>query len=301
MLLARRKESAHQGGLWEFPGGKIEAGESTREALGRELDEELGVSVAKAHPLIHIHHDYAEFSVHLDVWRVVDFGGSPRGREGQQIAWVHEEKLHEYRFPEANLAIVRALKLPPYYAIVDAGDGESDQVLGRCAELLQRPDCLLRVRRASLCPGRYEQLLEALCIQAGARANRLMIDAGAGLELDGVAAGIHMNSACLMAASIRPLPAGYWTAASCHSLAELQHAQAIGLDFAVLSPLRSTPSHPGATPIGWQRFEHWVHRINLPVYVLGGMGTEDLARAQYHGAQGIAAIRAFSRSGASGQ
>lgn len=109
ILIARRPESAHQGGLWEFPGGKVEVGEPVQEALARELDEELGITVTGPQPLIEIKHDYGDKQVLLDVWWVTAFSGEPRGKEGQPIAWVKPEKLSDYAFPAANQPIITAI------------------------------------------------------------------------------------------------------------------------------------------------------------------------------------------------
>jgi len=110
ILIARRPVQLHQGGLWEFPGGKVESGESVQCALSRELAEELAIEVSRARPLIKIAHDYSDKSVLLDVWWVEGFTGSARGVEGQPIAWVSSEQLSDYQFPEANSAIVQAVQ-----------------------------------------------------------------------------------------------------------------------------------------------------------------------------------------------
>lgn len=110
VLIARRKRDAHQGGLWEFPGGKVEAGESVLTALRRELLEELDVQVNDAEPLMQIAHDYGDKRVLLDVWRVIDFNGEAQGKEGQPLAWVNTEQLGDYTFPQANFAIVDSLQ-----------------------------------------------------------------------------------------------------------------------------------------------------------------------------------------------
>ncbi|MBA6412950.1 8-oxo-dGTP diphosphatase MutT [Parahaliea sp. F7430] len=110
ILLTRRAVEVHQGGLWEFPGGKLEPGETVLEALGRELREELGIEVTKSTPLLEVRHDYAEGSVLLDVHIVWAFEGSPQALEGQPMAWVRQEALDDYAFPAANMPIIAALR-----------------------------------------------------------------------------------------------------------------------------------------------------------------------------------------------
>lgn len=111
VLIALRPVQSHQGGLWEFPGGKVEAGESVEQALNREFEEELGISVQACAPLTQIRHDYSDKSVMLDVWRIEKFSGIPQGKEGQAIEWRALSKLRAADFPKANQRIIRALKL----------------------------------------------------------------------------------------------------------------------------------------------------------------------------------------------
>jgi len=106
VLIAFRDQHKHQGGLWEFPGGKVELGESVSTALSRELEEELNLEVLHASPLLKIEHDYGDKKVLLDVWQVEEFQGQARGMEGQTIRWITPEKLPDYEFPAANLEIV---------------------------------------------------------------------------------------------------------------------------------------------------------------------------------------------------
>jgi len=110
VLIARRAPSSHQGGLWEFPGGKVEAHETVADALARELAEELGVKVLSTAPLLQVNHAYQEKTVLLDVHHVIEWLEEPRGCEGQPLAWVMPSSLNDYQFPEANRAIVSRLQ-----------------------------------------------------------------------------------------------------------------------------------------------------------------------------------------------
>lgn len=109
ILIARRPEHLHMGGYWEFPGGKVEEGETAQQALARELWEEVAIAVKAVKPLVKIRHDYPEKSVLLDTWWVTEFEGEAKGREGQVTAWVASKELTSYRFPEANREIIRAI------------------------------------------------------------------------------------------------------------------------------------------------------------------------------------------------
>ncbi|KZX59489.1 7,8-dihydro-8-oxoguanine-triphosphatase [Halioglobus sp. HI00S01] len=110
ILLTRRAADAHQGSLWEFPGGKVEAGETVQAALSRELAEELGIEVSASEPLIEIRHDYGDKRVFLDVHIVPAFAGQPSGLEQQPMAWVSAAELAGYEFPAANVPIVKAVQ-----------------------------------------------------------------------------------------------------------------------------------------------------------------------------------------------
>jgi len=110
VLVSRRHDHLHQGGLWEFPGGKIADGESSLQALVRELAEELGLSVEAAEPLLEVEHDYADRAVRLEIWQVRSYGGTPRGVEGQPVAWMAVKDLDPAVFPAANAPIIAALR-----------------------------------------------------------------------------------------------------------------------------------------------------------------------------------------------
>ena len=109
VLIALRPVQSHQGGLWEFPGGKVEEGESVEYALNREFEEELGISVLACTELTQIRHEYSDKSVLLDVWRIEKYSGTPKGREGQVIEWRALSKLRAEDFPKANERIIRVL------------------------------------------------------------------------------------------------------------------------------------------------------------------------------------------------
>ncbi len=108
VLIARRPLDKHMGGLWEFPGGKVEQGEAVTDALCRELDEELGIQPTSWEPLIQVNHSYPDKTVLLDVWTVTSFTGEAYGREGQPVQWVSREELVNFEFPEANKPIIEA-------------------------------------------------------------------------------------------------------------------------------------------------------------------------------------------------
>ena len=110
VLLTRRLKGTHLAGYWEFPGGKVEAGESVQTALARELGEELGTHIGETVPLMIVSHDYGEKQVLLDVQQVKDWNGEPHGAEGHPLAWVDVGSLEEFHVPEANAEIMLRVK-----------------------------------------------------------------------------------------------------------------------------------------------------------------------------------------------
>lgn len=292
ILIARRPEHLHQGGLWEFPGGKVEAGETVAQALKRELAEELGITVQSASPLLRVRHDYPDRRVLLDVWRVFRFQGEAHGREGQPIAWVEPQQLREYRFPAANQPIVTAAQLPPLYLITPEPGPKPqwEAFLARLEACLAAGVRLVQLRAPALSENDFIDLAReavACCHRYGAR---LLINADPAWRERCGADGVHLNRHRLARCQQRPLEREHWLAASCHDRAELERAVEVGVDFVVLSPVAPTGSHPGAPHLGWQRFQALSEACCLPIYALGGMALEDIARARVSGAQGIAAI-----------
>jgi 8-oxo-dGTP diphosphatase len=293
VLIAKRSDDQHQGGLWEFPGGKVEAGESVQSALVRELKEELGIQVEASHPLIQVRHDYPDKSVLLDVWEVTAFLGEPRGLEGQPLKWVSSRQLPDYEFPAANIPIVKAARLPRAY-LITPGDLESKALLSGIHAALDAGIELVQLRTPGFFDPQYRDL--AVDVQ-GLCAGRAQLMLKGPLEWlgDFPAAGWHLTSEQLRryAPNGRPFPEHRWLAASCHNAEELALAAQMGVDFVTLSPVQPTESHPGAPTLGWEAAETVVSGFNHPVYLLGGLGPADMSRALAAGAQGIAGIRAF--------
>ena len=172
VLVARRPDDAHQGGLWEFPGGKLEPGESCVAGLERELWEELGIRVRSSRPLIRIHHDYGDRHILLDVHRVTSYSGEPVGREGQPLAWLAPDAMDPAAFPAADRPIITALRLPPSTSSQVLTRRRHDAFLGRLAAALGRGVRLVQLRAHGLPAAAYARLAEAsfgLCEAAGAR------------------------------------------------------------------------------------------------------------------------------------
>lgn len=292
ILLARRPDDKHQGGLWEFPGGKVEPGEPVLDALARELDEELGIQLTAARPLIQIPHHYPDKSVLLDVYEVGAFDGQPYGREGQPVEWVDCSALADYAFPAANKPIVTAALLPSRLMVTGLAADYAEYL----AKLEQGID-----RGADGVMLRAKQLDDCAFLELAAQFQNTCRDRGVFLTLNSSievanalkADALHLSSARLMTLESRGQFSGRWLSASCHNEAELAKAQALGLDYVTLSPVSATRSHPDTSPMGWDKFQRLVAEMTLPVYALGGMDENSLSQAWDTGAQGVAAISAW--------
>ena len=285
ILLARRTAGRDLAGAWEFPGGKVEPGESPREALARELHEELGIRVVAAEPFIAVPQAYPAKRIVLDVFTVTAYEGTPKGREKQALAWAPPEKLAGYPMPPADRPVVAALTGASRLVITSAP-----------VELREERRALVAgVRRVQLRdPGLAPADLRALAIDAAihcrARGAEFFINGDIALAA-GLGIGVQLKSSQLRGLAARPLPPELPVGASCHDADDLAHAERLGADFAVLGPVRATESHPDATPLGWDRFSLLREGVSLPIYAIGGMKPADLATARRHGAQGVAGIR----------
>lgn len=290
VLLARRTEGRDLAGLWEFPGGKREPGESPEDALVRELREELGIEARVGAPVIRVPQRYPEKRLVLDVRSIDSWQGPARGREGQALAWVPEDRLDRYPMPPADRPVVAALRQPATYLVTPPPGTEG---------WLEMLDHALAsgIQRVHLRGLDGPKTVSTALLQAAVRRCR---DAGVEVLLNAdidraraLGIGVHLKAAQLASLEARPLPPGLPVAASCHSAGDLAHAERLGCDFAVLGHVHPTPTHPGATPLGWTGFAALRELTSLPLYAIGGLGPDDLPAARDHGAQGIAAIRAL--------
>ena len=287
-LLARRPAGREYAGYWEFPGGKIEAGESARAALIRELHEELSIEVDEAQPWLTRLYAYPEKTVRLHFFRVRRWHGTPRAREGQELSWQLPGAPAVEPLLPANGPILKALSLPAIYAISNGKRLGYGQFLNRVQEALDRGVRLIQVRESELSPAKLEKFARRVINLAHLSEARVVINADAALALQLGADGVHLQARQLEALDARPdLPV---VGASCHNAQELARAAELGCDYALLSPVLPTASHPGEPGLGWERFAELVKGTPLPVYALGGMRPEILDTAERHGAHGIALL-----------
>lgn len=293
VLITQRRSGTHLAGLWEFPGGKLESGETRIQALSRELHEELGVELIHAEPLIRIRHQYPEKDVLLDVWMVNEYLGQPFGREQQPLRWVLAGQLQSYHLPPADKPILKALSLADYYVILDA-DNKSISELHKQIERNAANQCsLFLLRSKTLASEQYAILAKDLIKHSRQLNIQLLLNSSVDQVMKLGAAGLHLSAQAASLLKHRPFDQNYLLGVSCHTANELLVAQYLDADFALLSPVQHTQSHPLSTPLGWDQFFTLVDQINLPVYALGGLTTVDLLLAKKQGAQGLAGISEF--------
>jgi 8-oxo-dGTP diphosphatase len=294
VLLAQRLPGTPYPGYWEFPGGKLERGESAHEALARELDEELGIEIVNASPWLVQRYSYPHANVELNFFRVFAWHGEPRSRIGQAIAWQIPGAFDVAPLLPANETILRSLELPSIYGISMAEDLGEEDFLRRAREAVANGLRLIQLREKSWPVERLRRLAERLLPIAHDAGARVLLNGDPALARQLGCAGVHWTSAALREASVRP--DAMLCAASCHDEAELARAAALGVDFAVLGPVAATPSHRGITPLGWPRVAELLRGTPIPVYALGGLESGDLDTAIAHGAHGVALRRAAWRA-----
>jgi 8-oxo-dGTP diphosphatase len=293
VLVTKRPDHVHQGGLWEFPGGKLEPGESPEHGLARELAEELGIEVHDSRPLIRIRHHYGDRHVLLDVRRVRSYAGIPAGLEGQPLAWQRPETMDPACFPAADRPIITALRLPDCMLVTGPDPRDPEVFLARLARAVDAGIRLVQLRAHMLDHADYRNLARdafRLCEQGGAH---LLLNRDPNETLDIPRHGLHLSGQTLAGVIGRPGLPDDLVGASCHDAEDLLRAARLGLDYALLSPVKPTASHPDVEPLGWRRFAELADAATLPVYALGGLTGADLEVSRENGAQGVAAIRGF--------
>ena len=299
MFFTLRQKGQHLENLWEFPGGKQESGESRFQALRRELEEEVGIHVIAAQPFQSVSHRYPGKKVCLDVWEVKQYSGQAHGREGQESAWLDLDEVFSYPFPEADLPILKALTLPPELLITpDMPAQGMDDCLASFNRLMQQHRYpLVQFRSHGLLDMDYLDAaneLQSICWHHDAELiiNRPSLDSLNSSCFDGFRRR-HLSALNLRALSQESFEPDVRYSASCHGREELSLAEDWGCDFALLSAVRATASHPGADAKGWYRFRAEAIQTNIPVYALGGIQRKDLTVARYQAAIGVAGIQDF--------
>ncbi len=288
-LLSSRPIGKPYPGYWEFPGGKVEPGESVLQALQRELMEELNVAITRATPWFTFMMHYTHAIVRLHCWRVHEWHGEMRGMEAQQFMWQQLGAITVTPVLPGCVPIFNALALPPVYAITNASEIGIEPYLKRLEHGLQHGLKMIQVREKNI----PRDALTKFAIQVLARARlygaKVLINSDIEMASEVGADGVHLTALQLSECSSRPAFA--LVAASTHCRAEIDRAAELKFDFVVLGAVKPTRTHPDQLPLGWTNFSAVVNATPLPVYALGGLSIADMDEAITHGAHGVAMQR----------
>ena len=289
ILFAERPANKDCAGEWEFPGGKVEAGETPRQALNREIEEELAIHITEARPWITLSHTYPHASVQLHFFIVSGWTGHEHGKEGQRLSWQDLSELTISPLLTANAPVIRALQLPDIYAISCASEIGEEEFLRRLPIAINEGLRLLQIREKSLSYCQLRRLVDQILPITVPAGVTVLVNSSMPARQKLRFSGLHLTSRDLMELDQRP---DYkLVAASCHNREELEQAVKLGIDFIVLSPVKKTLSHPDAVPIGISGMTELIADCPIPVYALGGMTVDQLHEIQSQGAHGIAMMR----------
>jgi len=298
-LLAQRPSDKIWAGYWEFPGGKLESGETAYHALVRELKEELGITVETAYPWLTRVFTYPHATVRLRFFRVTAWSGELHPHEGQKFSWECFPSLTLPRGERgqvsvspvlpANAPILRALSLPPLYGISNVLELGEEEFLRRFRLALEQGLGLVQLREKSLSHQDYRNLALQVLSLAHEHGAKVLLNGDVAVALELGADGVQLSGSQLFELEARPEVD--LCGASCHSSEELRRAETLGCDFALLSPVLPTRSHPDAPHLEWEGFAAISAGASIPVYALGGLGIEDMETAWRHGAHGVSLLR----------
>lgn len=295
-LLAQRPEGKVYAGYWEFPGGKVEPGETVRAALVRELHEELGIVVSECSPWLTREFTYPHATVRLHFWRVTAWTGEigiSGPLEHAAVDWLERGKTPTLApILPANGPILKGLALPETMLISMAENIGAAAWLARLeAHLAAGHRPLVQVRDKTLAAGQRADFAAAVVALAHRHGSRVVINDDPALARDCGADGVHLSAAALADCAQRP--DFEWVGASCHAAGEIARAGQLELDYALLGPVLPTPTHPEAAGLGWPGFATGCAGNTLPVFALGGLRETARADAMAHGAHGIALMRGW--------
>ncbi|MBL1141634.1 MAG: Nudix family hydrolase [Proteobacteria bacterium] len=293
VLITRRSANQHLAGLWEFPGGKVEKNESVVSALHRELHEELGITVKSTKKLTRVSYDYPDKKVLLDVFKVYEWDGNPISRENQKIVWSNLKQLNNYAFPEANKHIIQTLSLGSIYVISPPSCNDTNRFISVLDECFSTGVKIFQLRLYQKYEPEFSQIVSKIIRLAEKYDAKIILNGLASDVSEYNVNGIHLNSRELFKHRTRPISEEYILGASCHNEKELIHAEQINVNYAFISPVCKTASHPEKVAIGWDNFCEMSKKVNFPVYALGGMKPSELELARKYNAYGVAMIGAI--------
>ncbi|WP_122901323.1 NUDIX domain-containing protein [Acinetobacter sp. B51(2017)] len=280
VLVGFREADQHQGNKYEFPGGKVEAGETALEACRREVLEEVGIDIQQWQSFDFIQHEYEDLIVNLHIFHAV-VPDALNNEIQQPWRWYTREQLPELNFPKANQRLIQRLVWPEYLKI--SADLTDLAECGAEKMLYWRNTLALEQQLSMLAEISVEHLPHLIVNIALYQALNSIQQANIG--------AIHLKQQQMLSLSKNDLIVGQRYIASCHDEVSLKHAEQIGCDAVLLSPVHVTATHPEAQPLGWTKFQHLAQTMHIPVFALGGLSQNDLQEAKNYAAYGIAGQR----------
>lgn len=282
VLVGWRQANQHQGNKHEFPGGKVEQGETPEQACRREIYEEVGIGLKDWHMFDMIQHEYDDIIVNLHLFHAY-VPDELLNQIHQPWAWYHRDQLASLNFPKANVVILQRLIWSHLIKIND----QIDALPQSNAQLYWRVQT-----------GEIEKIEQQLRALNDAQRQKLILNIDLWRELNITLQAeidtIHLKQSQLMGLNKGELVIGKRFIAACHDAVSLQHAHHIGCDAVFLSPVNVTETHPNAKVLGWDDFAELAKDSDIPVFALGGVAPENLEQAQKQHAYGLAGIRQFS-------
>ncbi len=290
ILISQRSDHVHQGGLWEFPGGKKIKNESQFSTLKREIHEEIDITINQSHHLVSYEYDYTDKPIRLCAWIIDHWDGVPKANESQKIEWVDYKALSKIDFPTANKRLITTLALAPIYVITPNLKEYDVHFYSVIEELLKNGLKILQFRSPLISAKQHQVIVEKLVTLCEKYACKLIYNGKINDAIGYGAHGVHLSSDRLMKEKIRPVSEMFLVGASCHNEIELLHAERIGLDYCVLSLVHQSTSHINKTGMGWKKFFLLSQLVSIPVYALGGVMPSEFKIARKNGSHGIAMI-----------
>lgn len=290
LLIGQRQKHQFMAGFWELPGGKIGASELPEQAIVRELEEELGIVVKTLSQHQTMACQYPDRKVLLSIYNIERYQGVATALEGQKLAWVALADLRKYPLLPTMSAFIHSITLADKYWITPANDHTSTAWMAGFKQKLTQRLSLIQLRSKVSLNSPFIAELHHKCQQNNAK---LLLNIPNKTFNESHCDGWHLTTDEMLKLAQRPCASDKLLGASTHNLDEALHAQAMGVDFVVISPVKPTKTHPNAPAIGWGKAQEVAEKLNIPVYFLGGMTPAYLAKARNLGAQGIAGVSAF--------